>query len=204
MKAHHKKQKKAAKKNPLYRSKLKKDPGVPNLYPFRDKLLAMVKEEHDKEQAGKERMRKEAHSLAQLATNAGNSLAEFEKKQKGAHQQVHSNLIPQSERDSSKKAFFREFKKVVEESDVILEVLDARDPIGCRARAVEQSILSKGDKKIVLVLNKIDLVPRQVVTAWLKHLRQEFPTVAFRANTQMQKSNLSRGKGNVKKNAWKK
>ena len=84
---------------------------------------------------------------------------------------------------------------MVEESDVILEVLDARDPIGCRARAVEQAILAKGDKKIVLVLNKIDLVPREVVAAWLKHLRHEFPTVAFRCNTQSQKSNLSRGKG---------
>jgi nuclear GTP-binding protein len=155
----------------------------------------MVKEDHEKEEAGKARMRKEAQSLAQLASNAGGSLAEYEKKQKGSHQQIHSNLIPQNERDSSRKAFFREFKKVVEEADVILEVLDARDPIGCRARAVEQAILAKGDKKIVLVLNKIDLVPRQVVTAWLKHLRQEFPTVAFRCNTQLQKSNLARGKG---------
>lgn len=60
---------------------------------------------------------------------------------------------------------------------------------------MEQAILAKGEKKIVLVLNKIDLVPRQVVTAWLKHLRQEFPTVAFRCNTQLQKSNLARGKG---------
>jgi nuclear GTP-binding protein len=83
VKAHHKKEKKAAKKNPLYRSKLKKDPGVPNLYPFREKLLAMVKEEHEKEQVGKARMRKEAQSLAQLASDAGGSLADFEKKQVG-------------------------------------------------------------------------------------------------------------------------
>ncbi len=196
MKAHHKKAAKAAKSNPLYRSKLKKDPGVPNLYPFKDKLLAMVKQEHEIEQAGKVRMRKEAQSLAQLAKDAGGSLADYEKRQSEQEQQeARSNLIPQNERESSRKAFMREFKKVVDESDVILEVLDARDPIGCRAKAVEQAILAKGDKKIVLVLNKIDLVPREVVAAWLKHLRQEFPTVAFRCNTQMQKSHLSRGKG---------
>jgi nuclear GTP-binding protein len=197
VKAHHKKAAKAAKKNPLYRSKLKKDPGVPNLYPFKDRLLAMVKEDHEVEQAGKARMRKEAQSLAQLASDAGGSLAKYEKQQgeQRAQESARSNLIPQTERESSRKAFFREFKKVVEESDVILEVLDARDPIGCRARAVEQAILAKGDKKVVLVLNKIDLVPREVVAAWLKHLRQEFPTVAFRCNTQLQKANLSRGKG---------
>ena len=35
-----------------------------------------------------------------------------------------------------------------------------------------------------------DLVPKAVVEAWLKHLRNEFPTVAFKASTQAQKRNL--------------
>lgn len=49
------------------------------------------------------------------------------------------------------------------------------------------------EKKLVLVLNKVDLVPREVVEAWLKYLRQEFPTVAFKASTQNQKSRLAHG-----------
>lgn len=48
------------------------------------------------------------------------------------------------------------FFKVVEASDVILEVLDARDPLGCRCPQVEQAVIQSGtNKKIVLVLNKI-------------------------------------------------
>ena len=35
-----------------------------------------------------------------------------------------------------------------------------------------------------------DLVPRDTVEAWLKYLRNEFPTVAFKASTQTQRSNL--------------
>jgi nuclear GTP-binding protein len=81
---------------------------------------------------------------------------------------------------------------VVDGSDVILEVLDARDPLGCRCIEMEQTVLASGsNKKLILILNKIDLIPRDNVTKWLKYLRNEFPTIAFKASTQSQKSNLS-------------
>ena len=37
-----------------------------------------------------------------------------------------------------------------------------------------------------------DLVPTKNVELWLKHLRNEFPTVAFKASTQTQKQHLVR------------
>ncbi len=45
--------------------------------------------------------------------------------------------------DTSLRSYYHEFKKVVEAADVILEVLDARDPIGCRCPDVEQVIAAK-------------------------------------------------------------
>lgn len=63
-------------------------------------------------------------------------------------------------KDNSRKAYYREFKKVVAQADVILEILDARDPLGCRTREVEEMIMNAGaDKKIVLILNKIGTLP---------------------------------------------
>lgn len=39
--------------------------------------------------------------------------------------------------NTSKKAYVKELKKVIENSDVVIEVLDARDPEGCRSKDLE-------------------------------------------------------------------
>lgn len=70
----------------------------------------------------------------------------------------------------------------MELSDIILEVLDARDPMGCRCKDLEARLQGmEGGKKIILVLNKIDLVPLEVTEAWLKHLRREYATIIFKS-----------------------
>ncbi|XP_031236354.1 guanine nucleotide-binding protein-like 3-like protein [Mastomys coucha] len=106
------------------------------------------------------------------------------------------NMFPQLDDEATRKAYYKEFRKVVEYSDVILEVLDARDPLGCRCFQMEETVLqAEGNKKLVLVLNKIDLVPKEIVEKWLEYLRNELPTVAFKASTQHhQVKNLTRCK----------
>jgi len=58
--------------------------------------------------------------------------------------------------DNSERTFYKELVKVIEASDVILEVLDARDPLGTRCIDMERMVLKAGaDKHLVLLLNKI-------------------------------------------------
>jgi nuclear GTP-binding protein len=94
-----------------------------------------------------------------------------------------------------KHNYMKELKEVIESSDIILEVLDARDPEGCRCREMEAEILSKsGDKRIILVLNKIDLVPIEVVQLWKKKLSREYACVLFKSNTQGQTKDFGQTK----------
>lgn len=61
-----------------------------------------------------------------------------------------------SSADSSRRAFYKEFMKVVDAADVVIEVLDARDPLSCRCVDVERLVRRSGaDKKVILLLNKI-------------------------------------------------
>eukprot|EP01071_Lankesteria_metandrocarpae_P002052 Lankesteria_metandrocarpae@DN2041_c0_g1_i1.p2 len=76
--------------------------------------------------------------------------------------------------------FRKEFNLVVQEADVILKVLDARDPNGCRSKKAESYVLSEG-KHLVFILTKIDLVPKDVAREWLTYLRRYAPTVPFKS-----------------------
>ena len=58
--------------------------------------------------------------------------------------------------ETSRKTYYKEFKKVLEASDVVIQVLDARDPLGSRCPQLEQAVICAGiNKKMVLLLNKI-------------------------------------------------
>jgi len=54
---------------------------------------------------------------------------------------------------------------VIEVADVVVQVLDSRDPQGSRNNELEQSVL-KQDKKMLLIINKTDLVPAANARAW--------------------------------------
>jgi nuclear GTP-binding protein len=76
-----------------------------------------------------------------------------------------------------------ELYKVIDSSDVVVQVLDARDPMGTRSPHVE-NYLSKHakHKHLVFVLNKCDLVPTWCTARWVQVLSREYPTLAFHAS----------------------
>ncbi|KAK8861493.1 hypothetical protein IAR55_002314 [Kwoniella newhampshirensis] len=163
----------------------KRDNGIP-------KIQALVGKQ--KAKLAPSQARPTASSLAVLSANdqplasgSGSDLGQYGNVT--FHEPIDSSLT----RDSSSKAFMRELRKVIERSDVIIQVLDARDPEGTRSRWVEEEVRKRDaqGKKLLAVLNKIDLVPRANLEAWLRHLRHSFPTMPFKSSTQNQRQNLS-------------
>jgi len=115
-----------------------------------------------------------------------------------------SNMAKESAREdkSANQVLFRkgqsnriwnELYKVVDSADVILYVLDARDPMGTRSPFLEEYMRKeKKYKHFVFVLNKCDLIPLWATARWLQILSKDFPTIAFHASV-----NHPFGKGNL-------
>ena len=68
------------------------------------------------------------------------------------------------------KRIYNELFKVIDSSDVVIHVLDARDPLGTRCRNVEKYIREEAPHKhLIFVLNKCDLVPTGVAVSTVSH-----------------------------------
>lgn len=81
------------------------------------------------------------------------------------------------------KRIWNELYKVLDSSDVVMMVLDARDPQGTRCKQIEEFLRKeKPHKHLVFILNKVDLVPTWVTQRWVAILSSEYPTVAFHAS----------------------
>jgi nuclear GTP-binding protein len=169
---------------------LKNDPGIPKNLPasVREEFMAKLKSGAEQEKVHRLQQRTEAEKFKALVRDATGRGAAFESTTLLPGQASKLSFIKE---DNSRRAYMHDFRQVVAASDVVLEVLDARDPIGSRVHQLENLVLDEmAAKKIVLVLNKADLVPPEVRTGWLKYLRRQLPCLLFKSSTQEQRSHL--------------
>ncbi|XP_007500546.1 guanine nucleotide-binding protein-like 3 isoform X1 [Monodelphis domestica] len=181
---HYRKVRKEAKKRGHKRAK--KDPGVPNSAPFKEALLreAEQRKQQLEELKQKQKLNKQKEQGQKRKRDENSVVASKTEPAKTEFVRRKAKLSCKTIKQGSKKSFCRELQKVIETSDVLLEVLDARDPLGCRCPQVEQVITQTGgNKKLLLVLNKTDLVPKENLEKWVHCLKKELPTVVFRAST---------------------
>eukprot|EP00727_Mastigamoeba_balamuthi_P013214 m51a1_g8515 putative nucleolar gtp-binding protein 2 (703) ;mRNA; r:86978-89558 len=122
--------------------------------------------------------------LARAAAEASERYDEGRDQQRNTKQEAEAQLERQRLFDKGQShRIWGELWKVVDSSDVIVEVLDARDPMGTRCTRVEQLVREKmRHKHIVLLLNKCDLIPTWATARWVQALSREYPTLAYHAS----------------------
>ncbi|GAB68469.1 GTPase [Plasmodium cynomolgi strain B] len=154
---------------------------------------SLLRMEHFQDVYGKKKKRKRpklnVSSLEELANDAKRKLTNYEAEK-------DNSLIESRDKEVEKKfskdhllkigqskRIWTELYKVIDSSDIILEVLDARDPIGTRCRRLEENLKKdRPNKHIILIVNKVDLVPTSVAQKWIKILSKEYPTIAYHAS----------------------
>ncbi|XP_044307589.1 guanine nucleotide-binding protein-like 3 isoform X1 [Varanus komodoensis] len=196
---HNRKLRKEAKKRG--HKKPKKDPGIPNTAPFKEEVLREAEQRKQRREELKQKQKldrqKELEKKRKKEANK-KDVSEGKSEKKSATERQAKSV--QQVGKNSKKSLCSELKKVIEASDIVLEVLDARDPLGCRCPQVEQLVCQSGGvKKLLLVLNKIDLIPKENLEKWLNYLNNELPTVAFKSSMQL-KDKTVQEKKNTKRN----
>ncbi|KAJ7647392.1 P-loop containing nucleoside triphosphate hydrolase protein [Roridomyces roridus] len=161
------------------KSKLKKDPGIPRLPDLKVRNAGKLKA-----RAPQPPMRLDTDAIMASEPTL-ETLANM----------PDEPSTSEKTKEQMRRHYLRTLHKVIDQSDIVILVLDARDPEGCRSRLVEEEVRRRESegKKLVFVLNKVDLIPRANAQQWLKHLRHSTPTLPFRSpsSAQHQRTNIS-------------
>ncbi|XP_071964915.1 uncharacterized protein [Antedon mediterranea] len=128
--------------------------------------------------------------MSEMATTVDKAVDDYDKEKDNDLEKEDDDGIKDEVRDwvfgaGQSKRIWNELYKVVDSSDVLIQVLDARDPMGTRSQHIESYLKKeKPFKHLIFILNKVDLVPTWVTKHWVAVLSSECPTLAFHASVK--------------------
>jgi len=175
VKDHHRKLKKMAKKQAnlgTSTSSLKKTTRIPNLFPSKMEMI----EEQDAQK----------HYEALMKAQKNKEITSEDIDKMVIEQEDYQVIKEKIEEDFAdfrnlpKSEFKRRLNQMVIMSDICIEVIDARDPINFRSKELEKNVM-KNKKKLIILLNKCELVSSENLEKWKKLFRRNFPTLVFSA-----------------------
>lgn len=138
--------------------------------------------------AQRKRPRLDVSSIANMAERSTTDYSKFEERQAEArylaglgegepNESVDASILADGQIATAREPVFskgqskriwNELYKVIDSSDVVIHVLDARDPDGTRCRSVEKYIKEEAPHKhLLFLLNKCDLVPTSVAVRFI-------------------------------------
>lgn len=152
----------------------KKDPGIPSNFPYKERILEELAEERRKKEeerelrkaAKKDKKPQASTSDSEDDEDAVDGVSTFSA---GAASKQATSKAPapqQSDDESSlaRRSDLKCLKSVLEQADVVIHLLDARDPEGGRSSSLEEGKCLKDGAKTLFVLNKIGIS----LVLWIK------------------------------------
>ncbi|EST06055.1 Guanine nucleotide-binding protein-like 3, N-terminal domain protein [Kalmanozyma brasiliensis GHG001] len=171
VKEHRRKSNRDERRNTQWKSKARKDLGIPNSFPYKEQLLNEI--ETKRRLAEEERLAKRADKLAernaaQDADEASGSDAEAaEEDDEDAEDAEMLEDIPMAA-----PLFRGSLAELLDSTEIktVVLALDARDPQSFRSPWLEVEISGRKDKKLAFALSRADMVPLETVAAWTAYL----------------------------------
>jgi nuclear GTP-binding protein len=119
---HNRKQRREERRNPTSRPSLRKDPGIPNLHPYKEHILRQAQRaaEHRAQQRHVQLEQRRTVKVGAPSKDDGSDSDDGEESARTAHTVEHGGRGLRG--DGSLRAYWKEFQKVVEKADVLLEV----------------------------------------------------------------------------------
>lgn len=116
--------------------------------------------------------------------NKSMSVRQLDEQEQRHFKQFTNNLLSQSDDSDKKLSYFdlnletwRQLWRVIEMSEIVTIVVDIRHPLFHFPPTLYDYIVNDLKKMVIIVLNKIDLVPASLVAAWMDYLNKQYPEV---------------------------
>ena len=137
----------------------------------------------------------------------------FSKEQLDKQEQIYfkhfvDDLLERSGTTDKRLSYFdlnldtwRQLWRVLEMSEIITIIVDIRHPLFHFPPALYDYIVKELNKMVVIVLNKVDLVPPSLVIAWQSYLKSQYPEahiVSFASYAGMKTKANGKRVGNMK------
>lgn len=180
VKEHRRKTRRDERRSTQWKSKARKDPGIPNSFPYKEQLLNEIEQKRRIQE--EEKLARKAEKLAQRngqeAEGAEGSDAEAAEDDEDGEVDADDVLEDIPLTAPTYRGTLSDLLASDEIKTIVL-ALDARDPQSFRCPWLEAEIRNQKGKKFAFALGRADMVPLETVAAWSAYLSTSTGVSAF-------------------------
>ena len=163
----------------------RRDPGIPNDWPFKAALLSEI-EKQKAAQAAIDATKRAERKERQQERKANPATFYDETALPASLTSTAVTTAPVDPFTVRSRQTLRLLRQLVQQSQLILFCLDARDPMGSRWHQLESKLAATPHAPpLVFVLTHCDTVPAEAVDGWVRRLSGEYVTVAFVSDREL-------------------